>query len=243
MGVPRIRLPQVAYADVVTVAPELVAVEVHADADAAIRLDRLLLCRQALGDALGERSALGGAGGVPADFRRARFLLRREDQPERLADEAVDGRRRLVDLRRSLGALISGQVEGFSVGDDRLPCQMLTGDGSQLSEPVGGSGDEHDEVAVEARSAVALGKDGARQRRRGGRGVVGVMGNVGRQYHEANAVVVVGHVAGAFGEHVQARECTARLGGDPGSDLVVGIAVGEVGSGAVGGDSGDVGLQ
>ncbi len=70
------------------------------------------------------------------------------------------------------------------------------------------------------------------------------MGDVRRQYDEADAVVVVGHIARPFGEDLDGGEVSpVRLGGDPLLDLVVGVTVRVVRRGAVGGDPRDVGLQ
>ena len=65
---------------------------------------------------------------------------------------------RLGDLAGGLRLLVGGEVESDVVVDDRLPRQERTGRSPQLGEPVGCCCCEHQQVAVEARAAVALGE-------------------------------------------------------------------------------------
>ena len=237
-------VPKFTDLDVVALGPEVVAVDVHLHTNAAVGGDQLLLGGQFLADA--DTDVAGGRRSrrLPVEVSAPRFLTGCDHLGEGLGDEAADLLCGVGNLGLGLLLLVGREVEGLVFVDDRLPREVCSGRLPEFVEAVGGRRHEDEQVLVEAGAAVALGEDLSGQSDGRRVVVIGGVGRIGCQDHQANAVIVVGDVSGALCEHLHGAERAAvALCGDACLDETVGVAVVEVGCRPICCEPRHVGLQ
>ena len=110
----------------------------------------------------------------PGDRIGGRFLNRRQQPLVRFRQPRRDGFGGGIPLRLRLSDLMGRQVERFSLGEDRLPGQVVANRLVQVLKPRQVRGQKDERVAVEPRRGSPGFEDGGGRRLRGGSGVAAV---------------------------------------------------------------------